>query len=166
LENLILTKIKEKFPETILEIAEFRGELTIVVRREDIVSLCTFLRDEPELSFNFLSDLTGVDYLGRKPRFDVGYHLYSIDRNHRVRLKVKVEESESVPSVTSVCNTANWFEREVFDLLGIEFDGHPDLRRIVLPEDWEGHPLRKDFPLTREEVMFTHNKNRPPRIIK
>jgi len=164
LENLMSTKLKEKFPESILEIAEFRGELTIVVKKEDMVTLCTFLRDDPDLSFNFLSDLCGVDYLGRKPRFDVVYHLYSLDKNHRLRLKVKVEEGESVPSVTCVWNTANWHEREVFDLLGIEFDGHPDLRRIVLPEDWDGHPLRKDFPLTREEVMFSHNKNRPPKI--
>jgi NADH-quinone oxidoreductase subunit C len=163
LENPILTKLKEKFPESILEVAEFRGEWTIVVKREDIVSLCTFLRDDSELFFNFLSDLTAVDYLGRKPRFDVVYHLYSIDKNHRLGLKVKVEEDESIPSITSVWSTANWLEREVFDLFGIRFDGHPDLRRIVLPEDWEGHPLRKDFPLTREEVMFTHNKNRPPR---
>ena len=164
MENLMSTKLKEKFPESILEIAEFRGELTIVVKKEDMVTLCTFLRDDPDLSFNFLSDLCGVDYLGRKPRFDVVYHLYSLDKNHRLRLKVKVEEGESVPSVTCVWNTANWHEREVFDLLGIEFDGHPDLRRIVLPEDWDGHPLRKDFPLTREEVMFSHNKNRPPKI--
>ena len=163
MENPILTKLKEKFPESILEVAEFRGEWTIVVKREDIVSLCTFLRDDSELFFNFLSDLTAVDYLGRKPRFDVVYHLYSIDKNHRLGLKVKVEEDESIPSITSVWSTANWLEREVFDLFGIRFDGHPDLRRIVLPEDWEGHPLRKDFPLTREEVMFTHNKNRPPR---
>ncbi len=166
MENPILTKLKEKFSESILEVAEFRGELTIVVRREDIVSLCTFLRDEPELAFNFLSDLCGVDRLGRQPRFDVNYHLYSLDKNHRLRLKVKVEEGESVPSVTSVWSTANWHEREVFDLFGIRFDNHPDLRRIVMPEDWEGHPLRKDFPLTREEVMFTHNKILPPKIIK
>ncbi len=166
MENLISTKLKEKFPESTLEISEFRGELTIVVKKEDMVPLCTFLRDDPDFSFNFLSDLCGVDYLGRKPRFDVVYHLYSLDKNHRLRLKVKVEEGESVPSVTSVWNTANWHEREVFDLFGITFDGHPDLSRILLPEDWEGYPLRKDFPLTREEVMFSHNKNRPPKIAR
>jgi len=164
LENIISTKLKERFPESILEISEFRGELTIVVKKEDMVPLCTFLRDDPDLSFNFLSDLCAVDCLGRKPRFDVVYHLYSLDKNHRLRLKVKVEEGESVPSVTYVWNTANWHEREVFDLFGITFDGHPDLSRILLPEDWEGYPLRKDFPLTREEVMFSHNKNRPPKM--
>ncbi|KPL00094.1 MAG: hypothetical protein AMJ91_05410 [candidate division Zixibacteria bacterium SM23_73_3] len=164
LKNPILTRLKEKFPESILEVAEFRGELTLVVKREDIVPLCTFLRDDPELSFNFLSDLCGVDRLGRKPRFDVVYHLYSLDKGHRVRLKIKVEEGESVLTVTSVWSNANWFERETFDMFGVKFDNHPDLRRILMPEDWVGHPLRKDFPLTKEEVMFTHNKNRPPKI--
>ena len=164
MENLTLTRLKEKFPELILETVEFRGELTIVVKREDIVPVCNFLRDDPELSFNFLSDLCGADHMGRKPRFDVVYHLYSIDKKHRVRLKVEVEEGENVPTVTSVWSNANWFEREVFDMFGVKFDNHPDLRRILMPEDWEGHPLRKDFPLTKEEVMFSHNKDRPPKI--
>ena len=164
MENLVLTRLKEKHPDSILESAEFRGELTLVVKRDDIVPVCRFLRDDAELSFNFLSDLTAVDRQGREPRFDVIYHLYSLDKNHRVRLKVKAGENETVPSVTSVWSNANWFEREVFDMFGIGFEGHPDLRRILMPDDWVGHPLRKDFPLTKEEVMFSHNKNRPPRI--
>lgn len=164
MENLILTRLKEKLPDSVLESAEFRGELALVVKKEDIVPVCRFLRDDPEVSFNFLSDLTAVDRLGREARFDVIYNLYSIQKNHRVRLKVRAGEDETVPSVTSVWSNANWFERELFDLFGIEFDGHPDLRRILMPDDWVGHPLRKDFPLTKEEVMFTHNKNRPPRI--
>jgi NADH-quinone oxidoreductase subunit C len=163
LENIILTKLKTKFPQSILQSRQFRGDLTIVAKREDIVSVCEFLRDDGELSFNFLSDLTAVDHLERKPRFDVVYHLYSISRNHRIRIKVEVDEDQNVLSVTSLWSNANWFEREVFDLFGIRFDAHPDLRRILLPDDWEGYPLRKDFPLTREEVMFTHNKNRPPK---
>ncbi len=164
MENLILTRLKEKYPESVQKSTEFRGELTMVIKREDIIPVCTFLRDDPELSFNYLSDLTAVDRLGREPRFDVIYHLYSISRNHRVRLKVEVDDNKDVPSVTPVWSGANWFEREVFDLFGVSFENHPDLRRILMPDDWEGHPLRKDFPLTREEVMFTHNKNRPPRI--
>lgn len=164
MESSILARLKEKFPESILQSAEVRGELTVVVRKEDIVSVCTFLRDDTELSFDFLSDLTAVDHLGREPRFDVVYHLYSLGKNRRLRLKVKVGEGESVPSVTSVWSAANWLEREVFDMFGIRFDYHPDLRRILMPDDWVGHPLRKDFPLTREEVQFTHNKNRPPKI--
>ncbi len=164
MKNSFSAKVKERLADSILESAEFRGELTLVVKKEDIVPVCRFLRDDPELSYNFLSDLTAVDRLGRELRFDVIYHLYSLDKNHRLRLKVRAGENELVPSVTSVWNTANWFEREVFDLFGIKFDGHPDLRRILMPDDWVGHPLRKDFPLTKEEVMFTHNKNRPPRI--
>jgi NADH-quinone oxidoreductase subunit C len=164
LDKIVITKLKEKFPESVLESSEFRGELTIVVKRENIVSVCTYLKDDPELSFEYLSDLTAVDRLGRKPRFEVVYHLYSIKMNHRVRLKVGIDEDESLSSVTSVWSSANWFEREVFDLFGVNFENHPDLRRILMPDDWVGHPLRKDFPLTREEVMFTHNKSRPPRI--
>ncbi len=165
MNDLILKKLKERFAESILEMGEFREEPTLIVRKEDIVQICQFLRDDPELDFNFLSDLCGVDWPERKPRFDVVYNLYSISKNHRVRLKVRVEDGESVPSVTSVWSTANWHEREVFDMFGIGFEGHPDLRRILMSEDWEGHPLRKDFPLTKEEVMFSHNKDRPPRIV-
>jgi NADH-quinone oxidoreductase subunit C len=166
MNEITLEKLKEEFTKSILEVAEFRGELTIVVRKEDIVPICRFLRDDPELLYNFLSDLCAVDYLERKPRFDVVYNLYSIQKNDRVRLKVQVDDDEAIPSVTSVWSTANWHEREVFDMFGIRFEGHPDLRRILMPEDWEGHPLRKDFPLTKEEVMFNYNKDRPSRIVK
>jgi NADH-quinone oxidoreductase subunit C len=166
INDIILKKLKEKFAGSLLEAGEFRDELTIIVRKEDIVPICQFLRDDPELCFNFLSDLCGVDYPERKPRFDVVYNLYSISKNHRVRLKIRVDDGENVPSVTSIWSAANWHEREVFDMFGIRFEGHPDLRRILMPEDWEGHPLRKDFPLTKEEVVFNYNKGRPPRIVK
>ena len=165
MNSITLEKLKERFAESILGVGEFKDELTIIVRKEDIVPVCQFLRDDPELSYNFLSDLCGVDYLERKPRFDLVYNLYSIGKNHRVRLKVQVDEGEIVLSVTSVWSGANWFEREVFDMFGVRFEGHPDLKRILMPEDWEGHPLRKDFPLTKEEVMFNYNKDRPPRIV-
>jgi len=164
LENSILTRLKEKIPQSVVKASEFRGELTVVVNKEHIVPVCAFLRDDPELCFDFLSDLTAVDWLTRVPRFDVIYNLYSIEKNHRVRLKVRLEQDQSVESVTSVWSGANWCEREVFDLFGIRFENHPNLKRILMPDDWEGHPLRKDFPLTKEEIMFTHNKNRPPRI--
>jgi NADH-quinone oxidoreductase subunit C len=164
LEKVILEKIKDKFAGSILEVAEFRNQLACVVKKNDLPAICTFLRDDPELSFNFLSCVCGVDFPERNPRFDVVYELYSINKNHRVRLKVQVNENESVPSVTSIWKTANWHEREVFDLFGVVFEGHPDLRRILLPDNFEGHPLRKDFSLKREEVMFSHNLNRPPKI--
>jgi NADH-quinone oxidoreductase subunit C len=164
MDNQISTKLREKFPDSVVEASEFRGELTIVIRKEDIIPICRFLRDDPELLFNYLSDLTAVDRPGRKPRFDVIYHLYSIKKSHRVRLKIKLDEGESTESVTPVWSGANWFEREVFDMFGIKFDNHPDLRRILMPDDWEGHPLRKDFPLSQEEVQFSHNRNRHPKI--
>lgn len=166
MNNTTLEKLKERFAESILEVIEFRGELTVIIRKEDIVPVCQFLRDNPELSNGFFSDLCGVDWLERKPRFDVVYNLYSIEKNHRIRLKVQVDADESVPSVTSVWSGANWFERETFDMFGIRFNGHPDLRRILMPPDWEGHPLRKDFPLTKEEIMFNYNKDRPQRTVK
>jgi NADH-quinone oxidoreductase subunit C len=163
---IILKKLKERFAESILQVSEFRDELCVVVRKENIVPICQFLKDDPELGFNFLSDLCGVDWPERTPRFDVVYNLYSVSKNHRFRLKVRVDDGDSVPSVTSVWSTANWHEREVFDMFGVKFEGHPDLRRILMSEDWEGHPLRKDFPLTKEEVMFSYNKDRPPRTGK
>ena len=164
MQKEILDRLNKEFPDSILESDEFRGDLTVLVNREDIVRVCRLLHDDAEFSFNFLSDLTAVDRSGREPRFDVIYHLYSLDKNHRLGLKVRTGEEQAVPSVTSIWNNANWFEREVFDMFGIAFEGHPDLTRILMPNNWVGHPLRKDFPLTKEEVMFSHNKNRPPRI--
>ncbi len=131
------------------EISEALGEVTVIARREGLVQLLTRLRDDARLQFNFLSDLSAVD-LGEfaSPRFAVAYHLYSLPQNHRLRVKVFVDEDDAVlPSFTSLWSTANWQEREVFDMFGIRFDGHPDLRRILMPADYEGHPLRKDFPV-------------------
>lgn len=166
LKELLTQKLNEKFSGVILESCEFRGEFTIVVPLDRIVKVCHFLRDEPDLELNFLSDLCGVDWLEREPRFDVVYNLYSLKYKWRLRIKVRVEEEQKVPSVTSIWSTANWHEREVFDMYGIVFENHPDLRRILMSEDWVGHPLRKDYPLTYEEVAFSHNKNTPPEIIK
>ncbi len=123
----------------------FRGELTVTVKREDLVDLAATLRDEPALAFAYLSDLTGVEY---PDRFEVVYHLYSITHYHRLRLKVILERDDTVvPSVTAIWPTADWHEREAYDLLGITFTGHPNLTRIFMPDGFEGHPLRKDYPL-------------------
>jgi NADH-quinone oxidoreductase subunit C len=139
-------KLKEKFGGSVLEIKEFRGETTVVVKKEDIVAICALLKKEQ--GFNFLTDLCGVDYLGQSPRFMVVYHLYNITTKERLRLKVPVAESDPrVDTVSGVWGTANWHERECWDLMGISFNGHPDLRRILMPADWQGHPLRKDYPL-------------------
>ena len=124
------------------------GELTVYVQRGAIREACAILRDDAELQFNFLSDLTCVDWYPSEPRFEVVYHLFSIPRKLRVRLKVKLSgDDPGVESVTSVWPAANFFEREVFDLFGIHFESHPYLRRIMMPEKWEGHPLRKDYPV-------------------
>lgn len=125
-----------------------RDELTVWIERAAIREACAILRDDPELRFNFLSDLTCVDWHPSEPRFEVVYHLFSIPNKTRVRLKVRLGgDDASVESVTSVWPAADFFEREVFDLFGVRFSGHPNLRRIQMPEDWEGHPLRKDYPV-------------------
>ena len=139
-------KLKDKFGDKVLETIEFRGETTVVVKKEDIVAVCTFLKEE--LGFNFLTDLCGVDYMGQDPRFMVVYHLYNIGMYTRLRIKAPVEESDTrIDTVSGVWSTANWMERETWDLMGITFNNHPDPRRILMPDDWEGHPLRKDYPV-------------------
>ncbi len=144
----ILEKLKTAFPESILSANEFRGELTVVVKKSDIVPVCTFLRDDEELRFDALRDVCGVDYYRPEDRFEVVYNLYSLQNRHRFRLKVRVDENDiHVPTVSGIWKTAEWAERETYDMFGILFDGHPDLRRIYLPEGFEYHPLRKEFPL-------------------
>ena len=125
------------------------GETTVVVPREHIGGACEFYKSTPGLEFTMLADLCGVDRGPEEaPRFEVNYHLFSTTKFHRLRLKVLLAEDDArVPTVTSVWRTANWHERETFDMFGVVFDGHPDLRRILLPDDWQGHALRKDFPL-------------------
>jgi NADH-quinone oxidoreductase subunit C len=125
-----------------------REEMTIYIERSSIRDACVILRDDPGCPFNYLSDVTCVDWYPSQPRFEVVYQLLSIPKKERVRLKVRLDnDSPAVESVTSVWPAANYFEREVFDLFGIRFTGHPYLRRIQMPEDWEGHPLRKDYPV-------------------
>jgi len=141
--------LQREHPEWISEVISAFGETTIVIARENIVAACAFFKSTPALEFNFLADLCGADRgPEEEPRFEVNYHLFSTTKYHRLRLKVLLnEEDPHVPTVTAVWRTANWHERETYDLLGVIFDGHPDLRRILLPDDWEGHALRKDFPL-------------------
>jgi len=143
-------RLRQQFPDGVLEVRRWRGETTVLLRPAALVAACRFLRDDPELRFDFLSSVTGVDRLRLPeptPRFEVVYHLASLTTKRRVRLKVRVEAEEAVPTVSGVWPTANWHEREVFDMFGVAFAGHPDLRRILMPEEWEGHPLRKDYPL-------------------
>lgn len=152
-------KLGEQFADVPFEVHRFRDEVTVHVARESIVAVAQFLRDDQELRYNYLSDLTANDWPQRDPRFEVVYHLYSLEHFTRLRLKVLVPEGESTcPTVTGVWGTANWHEREVFDLFGIRFDGHPDLRRILLPEEWDGFPLRQDTEIGWEQPEFTVRK--------
>jgi NADH-quinone oxidoreductase subunit C len=146
--SLAVRKLREWDTQAVAQVIEFRGETTVVVPIERLVRTAEYLATEPSLRFSFLSDITTVDRYPIEPRFEVNYHLLSIERRERLRLKVRVPGSEPVvPSVTAVWPTANWHEREIFDLFGIRFQGHPDLRRILMPEEWEGYPLRKDYPV-------------------
>lgn len=147
-KNLAVQKLREREPQTIAEVIESRGETTIVLARRDLIRVCQFLAQDGSLAFTFLSDITAVDRFPIEPRFEVNYQLLSIQRRERVRIKVRLASSDAlVPSVTGVWPTANWHEREIFDLFGIRFEGHPDLTRILMPDDWEGHPMRKDYPV-------------------
>jgi NADH-quinone oxidoreductase subunit C len=156
----IEARLLERFPDAAIErqAGEAVRDHTLVVPAERLVEIATFLRDDPELDFGMLAWVSGLDWLPRDPRFEVAYGLLSLTHRTRLTLKVRVpEERPRVPSVTGVWSTANWHERETYDFFGIEFSGHPDLTRILLPEDWVGWPLRKDSPLGYEEVAFTHN---------
>lgn len=145
-DQAIVEKLQAKFSSAVLDVVEHRGETTVTMEKESIVEVGTFMRDE--CGFNLLTDLCGVDYLGKTPRFMVVYNLYNIAAKQRFRIKVPVEEQDAtVDTVSGVWGTANWHERECWDLMGISFNNHPDLRRILMPADWEGHPLRKDYPV-------------------
>ncbi len=142
-------RLQEKFPEEIIEVGESAGQTYVIVKRERILDILKFLHDAGDLLFDHLADLTAVDWYKKKtPRFEVVYNLYSIRYKEFLRIKAQVpEEDPRITSVTSIWKVANWFEREVYDMFGIVFEGHPDLRRLLMPEDWEGFPLRKDYPL-------------------
>jgi NADH-quinone oxidoreductase subunit C len=159
--SVIAKTIQEHFPQAVAEIVEHRGDVTLVVDRASLVEVTTFCRDTDGLRFDLLSDLCGIDYWPQQPRFAVSYVLYSLPLNHTIRLKVYApEEDAAVPTLTGVYLGANYQEREAWDMFGIRFDGHPDLRRILMPFDWNGHPQRKDYPLGYEEVEFSFNHSR------
>ncbi|MBV9958694.1 MAG: NADH-quinone oxidoreductase subunit C [Acidobacteria bacterium] len=145
----LVTALQQQNAEWVGEVIEAFGEVTVVVPRAQLTAICSYLKSAPGLEFNFLSDLCGADRgPEEEPRFEVNYHLFSTTKHHRLRLKVLLNEEDAhVETVTGIWRTANWHERETYDLLGVIFDGHPDLRRILLPDDWQGHALRKDFPL-------------------
>jgi len=151
-----IDRINSKYKGVVLDSHDFRGDQTITVQKNVLIELFKFLRDDPELDFKFLMDLTAVDYLNRKDsRFEVVYHFYSLKHNHRLRVKVPVSEDDcTIDSVSSLWKTANWYEREVWDLYGIKFNSHPDMRRILLYEEFKGHPLRKDYPINKRQPLI------------
>ncbi|HEY6011712.1 MAG TPA: NADH-quinone oxidoreductase subunit C [Nitrospirota bacterium] len=148
----IAKMIEEKFAGQVLATTTYAGQVSVSLKKDMIKDVCLYLRNEPSLRMDHLADLTAVDfstYPGDPgPRFEVVYNMISTVYHHRMRLKVRLPEDDPrIDTVSAVWQTANWHERETYDLMGIKFDGHPDLRRILLPEDWEGHPLRKEYPL-------------------
>lgn len=147
-QNPIIAKIRGWKPEAVAGVSSFRGELTVAVYREHLKPLAEYLNADDEFAFTFLSDVTGVDRFPIEPRFELNYHLLSLSRRERLRLRVRLPgEDPVIASVVPVWPTANWHEREIFDLFGVRFEGHPNLRRMLMPDDWEGYPLRKDYPV-------------------
>ena len=152
----LVQRLKAQFGEAIGDASEFIGQLSVNVARERIVEVCDSLKRDEKTPFDYLSDLTCVHYPDRVDApFEVVYNLFSISTNERVRLKAQTSEAAGIDSVTGVWPSANWLEREVYDLFGVRFSGHPDLRRLLLPPDWDGYPLRKDFPLEFVENAWT-----------
>lgn len=157
-DQLVIDKINEALPGAVEEVAEFRGETTLYIAQDQLKQVCQLLKDDEALRFNLISDLSADDLLPDFPRFVVNYHVYSIANKHRLRLRVLVEDPDNGPATLGdVWSIATWLEMEAWDLMGIRFAGNNSLRRLFLPEDWQGHPLRKDYPLGYEEVQFSFN---------
>lgn len=144
---LLIQTLQNTLPGAVQKLSYWVGDWTLILETPRLIEVARHLRDAPGAQFNHCSDVTASDWPPRAKRFDVVYSLYSISLRHRVRLKVQVADGEAVPTVCGIWPSANWLEREVFDLFGIPFEGHPDLRRILMPDDWQGYPQRKDYPL-------------------
>ena len=154
-ENKTLNRLLDRFPRGVIECGLNKGDLVALVERENIYEMIRFLRDDPELDFNMLIDLCGVDYLPRKPRFEVVYQVHSLERNERLRLKVRVPEEDcEVESLTGLYPIANWLERECWDMFGVVFRGHPNLKRLLMYDSFVGHPLRKDYPINKRQPII------------
>jgi len=150
--EISLQLLKEHFPDAVLDTLLPQGDATAVIRPGSLADVIEFLKLDPRLQFDVLIDITAVDYMDRKPRFDVVYHLLSLPFNRRLRLNVGIEDGEaSLVSLTPWWGSADWLEREVWDMFGIRFAGHPNLKRILMYEEFEGHPLRKDYPIHRRQ---------------
>ncbi len=153
-DDALLNRLKEKFSEGISSGQSFLNQPSYTVSVDCLYDVMVELRDSPDSDFDYLIDLTALDYLGDEKRFCMVYHLYSYKHGKLIRIKARMSEEEVVPSVTSIWKTADWMEREVYDLFGIEFSGHDDLKRILLPDDWHGHPLRKDYDIKLQDQAW------------
>ncbi len=152
-----VTALQQGLPGAVEQVSYWVGDWTVIVPAGRLVEAATYLRDAPEGRFDYLSDLTAVDWSARDPRFDIVLCLYSTSLRHRLRIKVRAADGAAVPSVAAVWPAANWLEREVFDMFGVTFANHPDLRRILMPADWQGHPQRKDYPLEGPGELLMEN---------
>lgn len=150
----LLEKLQTKFSGAVAEAVIFRGQPALTLEKDSLVAVAEFLKSEEGGSYVYLTDETAVDFPRREKRFEIVYHLYSFTRNDRLRLKVLAAEDERVPSVVGVWPVANWLEREIFDMFGVCFEGHPDLKRILLPDGWTGYPLRKDYDILRQDEAW------------
>ena len=160
-KDLIEQKLKERFNGENFVFSEHRNELTVSLDKKNITAICKYLKEDNELEFKLCEDITAIDWAKRKDRFTVVYHIYSIKYNFRLALKADVDETDcNIDSVSSVWKTANWHERETYDMYGIYFNNHPDLRRMYMPEEFEYHPLRKDFPLMGIPCSLSLPKNK------
>lgn len=147
-----LRAIVKKFKDEIIESHSAHGDESIVLKREAIREVCLFLKNDPKMAYNFMMDITAVDYLNREPRFEVVYQLTSTIHKHRLRIRVPLEESDlTIDTISDIWRAANWGEREVWDMYGVKFNNHPDLRRILMYEEFDGHPLRKDYPIQQSQ---------------
>lgn len=156
MSQAVLEQLQAKFPNAVRETHNFRGDETVVITRESLVAICRWLKETPELDCNMIMDVCGVDFPERAERFEVVYHIYSTTKRHRIRLKVRLNANDAVvDSVMSVWIGANWFERETFDMFGIHFTGHPQMKRLLTFEGFEGHPLRKDYPVNKRPKIPT-----------
>jgi NADH-quinone oxidoreductase subunit C len=152
--NPLLDELQKRFPGAISEAVIFRNMPSLNVAKEHLVAVCQFLKGPDGGAYTLLTDETAADYPKREKRFDIVYHLYSFERNQRLRLRVQVGSDEKVPSVTGVWPTANWLEREIYDMFGVVYEGHPDLKRILMPDEWVGHPLRKDYDILKQDEAW------------
>lgn len=162
-------QVKKLFPDAVLHVKDFRGETTLVVNPAQLVDVMNTLKSTPGLIYNFLSDISAVDYYPndygdsfkkdfRPERYGVSYHIYSMLYNRRLRIKAfAMEENPQIPTISHVWEAANWLEREITDMMGVNFTGHPDPRRLLMPEDWDGHPHRRSYPLGKETIAFSFN---------